>query len=85
MVNCTIEHHYSSIIVHFDDGKSTLIQSDYDQAAFAVNCGLIQAPQDWDGCPDKLGQAWIDCDLEDIENCPEEYYSMADDYEKENS
>ena len=78
MIKCSVKSHYSAYIIEFEDGKSHLIQSDYDQASFAVNCGLITAPNDWDGCPDKLGKKWEDCDLEDIDECPEIYYDMAD-------
>ncbi|GAI79550.1 unnamed protein product, partial [marine sediment metagenome] len=78
MIKCDVTYHHTAIIVRFDDGKSLLLQSDNDQASFAVQCGLIKADRDWDGCPIKLGQAWIDCDLEYIEECPEVYHDMAD-------
>ena len=78
MVPCSVISHYGSYIVEFDNGKSILLQTDYDQASFAVSCGLIKAPRDWDGLPSKLGQAWIDCDMTDIQQCPEEYLENAE-------
>ena len=77
MTNCTVKTHFGSYLVDFGDGMSLLLQTDYDQAAFAVSCGLIEAPDDWDGCPEKLGQVWIDCDITDIEKCPLDYYDVA--------
>lgn len=41
-VACTVESHYSAWLVTFDDGATLLLQSDYDQAAFAVAC-----PRGW--------------------------------------
>lgn len=77
MISCEVEYHHTAYIVRFEDGKSLLLQSDWDQASFAVSCGLVQAPDDWDGSPTKLGQAWIDCDLEDITECPDDYHEVA--------
>jgi hypothetical protein len=65
--------------VEFDDGASVLLQSDYDQAAFAVSCGAIDAPSDWDGSPSRLGPAWWDFDPGDIDQCPDDYRELADD------
>ena len=39
MVKCTVEYHYSAVLVTFEDGKTLLIQADYDQEEFAHNCG----------------------------------------------
>jgi len=39
MVKCTVEHHFSAVIVRFTDGKSLLIQGGDDQEAFAQDCG----------------------------------------------
>lgn len=59
--------------------RSFLIQTDFDQAAFAVACGKIQAPPDWDGCPSKLPdpQVFYYFDPSEIEFCPREYFDMA--------
>lgn len=78
---CHCSYHYSALLVTFYEGrrKSTLLlQTDYDQASFAVSCGLIKSERDWDGIPSKLGQAWLDCNLEDIDYCPDEYRGMAE-------
>lgn len=64
--------------VIFEDGKTLLLQSDYDYIAFAVDCGQIPAPNDWDGCPSSLDVDLLDYDLTDITECPEEYYDQAD-------
>jgi hypothetical protein len=40
MVNCTAEHHFSAILVRFEDGKTLLIQGDTDQEAFLNDCGV---------------------------------------------
>src|SRR5262249_36783349 len=67
---CSVEAYLSAWLVTFDDGSTLLLQSDYDQAAFAVACGAIQAPPDWDGLPSKLGEAWGDFDASSIVECP---------------
>ncbi len=77
MNNCTVISYHGVYLVEFEDGKSILLQSDYDQAQFAVDCLKVEAPEDWDGCPSKLGKAWIDCELTDIEECPDFYYDIA--------
>ena len=78
MVSCSVETHYGAWLVSFDDGSSLLLQSDYDQAAFAVNCGAIPAPEDWDGTPSTLGRAWEDFSPEDIGWCPDDYLELAE-------
>ena len=78
MTKCTIISHYGAYIVEFKDGKTILLQNDFDKASFAVSCGLIIAPDGWDGCPLKLGEAWENCDMEDIEKCPDDYYDVAE-------
>ena len=39
MVNCTVEYHYSAVLVMFEDGKTLLVQEQSDQEEFAQNCG----------------------------------------------
>ena len=78
MVDCIVESHFGAYVVSFPDESSILLQSDTDQAAFAVSCGLVKAPKNWDGSPSKLGKAWKDCDLEDIHECPDEYLALAE-------
>lgn len=78
---CHCEWHYSALLITFYEGrrKSTLLlQTDYDQAAFAVACGVIKADRDWDGTPSKLGKAWEDCNLTDIDYCPDYYRDVAE-------
>jgi len=77
MTECIVEYQKCAYIVIFPDGSSILLQTDYDQAAFAVSCGLIKAPDDWDGCPSKLKE-WGDVDLEDISECPDAYLEVAE-------
>jgi hypothetical protein len=79
MVPCSVETHYGAWLVTFDDGASVLLQSDYDQAAFAVSCGAIDAPADWDGSPSRLSPSWWDFDPGDIDQCPDDYRELAED------
>ena len=58
MIKCTVEDHYTALLVSFEDGKTLLIQPDLDQYAFIQDCGV----DDW----------------QDIEECPDEYYDMAE-------
>jgi hypothetical protein len=60
-----------------DDGATVLLQSDYDQAAFALACGAIAAPDGWDGLPSGLGGAWAGLDCGDITACPDDYRDLA--------
>lgn len=77
MVPCTVESHYSAWLVTFDNTASLLLQSDYDQAAFAVACGAIAAAPDWDGTPSALGDAWAALEPSAIEWCPDDYLALA--------
>lgn len=78
MVSCTVETHFTAWLVTFDGGESLLLQSDFDQAAFAVNCGAINAPPDWDGLPSKLGDSWTSFDPSTIDACPDDYRDLAE-------
>ena len=59
------------------EGNTDFSQTDYDQAAFAVSCGAVQAPEDWDGLPSKLGEDWVCFDHSTINQCPDEYVTVA--------
>ena len=84
MVACTVETHYGAWLVRFDDGATLLLQSDFDQAAFAVHCGAIQAPPDWDGLPSKLpADVWGNFDPATITQCPDDYLDVAEPQEGE--
>ena len=78
MVPCSVEEHFSAWLVTFDDASTILLQSDYDQAAFAVNCGAIDAPEDWSGCPSGLGEDWSGFDPSAIDACPDCYLELAE-------
>jgi len=78
MVSCSVETHFGAWLVSFDDGSTLLLQSDYDQAAFAVSTGAIQAPEGWDGLPSKLGEEWVSFDPSTIDSCPDEYLDAAE-------
>lgn len=82
MVACSVETHYGAWLVTFDTGETLLLQSDYDQAAFAVHCGAIEAPDGWDGLPSKLGEDWIGFDPSTINYCPDEYLDVAEQEDK---
>jgi len=64
-IPCTVEWYHSAFLVTFEDGTDILLQSDWEQAAFVVDCGLIVAPDNWDGCPSTLPD-WADCDPTEI-------------------
>lgn len=76
-VACTVEPYLSAWLVTFDDGATLLLQSDFDQAAFAVACGELEAPDDWDGLPSRLGEAWAAFDCGEITACPDDYLELA--------
>jgi hypothetical protein len=78
MVPCEVETHFGAWLVTFDGGETLLLQTDYDQAAFAVSCGAIQAPAEWDGLPSKLGKDWACFDPSTIDGCPDEYLDVAE-------
>ncbi|HXJ62000.1 MAG TPA: hypothetical protein VNU68_35630 [Verrucomicrobiae bacterium] len=78
MVSCSVQSHYSAWLVTFEDNSTLLLQSDYDQAAFAVHCGAIKAPADWDGLPSKLGEDWASFDPSTITYCPDDYLDVAE-------
>lgn len=82
-VACSVEEHCCAWLVTFDDGSTLLLQTDYDQAAFAVACGAVQAPADWDGLPSKLREAWTEFDASSIEQCPDCYLDVAEQPEGE--
>jgi hypothetical protein len=77
MIPCTVERHYGAWLVEFEGGASLLLQSDYDQAAFAVARVALAAPAGWDGLPSKLGPAWWNFDPSTIEHCPADYADLA--------
>ncbi len=78
MIKCTVISHYGAYLVEFKDGKTILLQNDFTKAEFAVHCGVITAPNGWDGDPDKLGEVWDNFDMEDIDKCPDIYYDVAE-------
>ena len=79
-VACDVEEHHSAWLVTFDDGCTLLLQSDYDQAAFAVSCGAVESTPGWDGSPSKLPdpQAFYDLDCSSITSCLEDYQAAAE-------
>ena len=72
MIPCTVKEHHTAILIEFEDGKTLLIQNDYEQSDFAYACGLF----------DKNMGNWLDCfgqyDFTYITECPEEYYDLAE-------
>lgn len=84
MVPCEVEEHHTAWLVTFEDGKDILLQSDYDQAAFAASSAdaegnpIVNAPEGWDGTPSSL-PGWENVSPEDIAYCLEDYLSQAED------
>jgi hypothetical protein len=76
MVRCEVtEDRIGNITVTIPGHKGELfMQSDWDQASFACNCGLIETS-------DPLLLA--DVDLEDITQCPDDYIVVISTGEKE--
>jgi hypothetical protein len=78
---CTVDdNYYGSWLVEFRDGKTLLLQTDYDRASFAVDCGVVKAPRDWSGLPYDLPEDWWERGGR-VASCPIEYYEMAADNE----
>jgi hypothetical protein len=80
MENCSVEWHHSAVLVTFEDGKTLLLQSDWDYIAFAYACG---APiGSGDPSSDEFdSKAWENYDITDITECPDEYYDQAEEDE----
>ncbi len=74
MIKCKITYQGVGWLVEFEDGKNIFLQNDTDICSFGVNCGLIPAPKNWDGNPGSLEIDYAEYDLEEIKECPEEYY-----------
>lgn len=80
-IPCTVTYEPGGIVeVKLDGGVGFILQTDYDQAAFAVSCGVVAAPEGWDGTPSTLPVDWHDR-MDDIQWCSDEYLSVA--YEEE--
>ncbi len=79
MVMCDVyRDHMGNLTVTFTDNKTIYLQTDYDRAAFLVGCGLVDAPDNWDGQPNNLPDTWIYAEEDDITECPDEYYDIAE-------
>ena len=78
MIKCEVyQNRMGHLTVTFSDGKSFYLQSDYDRAAFAVDCGLATAPDNWDGCSSSLPGNWFDVAFDSITQCPDDYEQVA--------
>ncbi len=72
MVRCEVEEDRIgniSVFIEGHKGKSLFFQSDYDQASFACNCGLIETSD-----PELLEGV----DLEEITQCPDDYIDQLE-------
>ena len=79
MIGCTVtEDRMGHLVVDLEDGSDVYLQSDYDRAKFAVDCGLIKAPDNWDGSPDNLPENWHEADFTSITFCPDYYLDIAE-------
>ncbi len=79
MIKCTVEENrMGHLTVSFDNGKSIYLQDDVDRASFAVQHGLVEAPEDWDGLTSKLPDGWWESDFESITECMEYYERIAE-------
>lgn len=76
-IGCSVEHiGGGQYVVNLDSGDSFPLHTDYDQWAFAVACGALKAPRDWDGSTPPKG--WEDFDMTDITSCPDAYANIAE-------
>lgn len=76
MIPCLVEEYYTAWLVTFKGGDTLLLQSESDQASFAVNSGAISAPKNWDGTPEFLGTVWEKFNPTRIRMCSDEYLSV---------
>ena len=73
MIPCTVERHYTALLVTFADGSDLLLQDSDDQKQFACYCGLLEVPPEGvDDWPE-----WGDIDPTDIAHCPDYYWELA--------
>ena len=82
MVPCrVIRHTFGPWVVDFlqASNRTLFLQTDFDQAAFAVGTGTLKAPKNWNGDIDVLGSAWEHFDPEAIQFCSDEYLPFATD------
>lgn len=74
MIKCRVNYQKVGVAIVFEDGKNISLQDDSEICSFGVSCGLIPAPENWDGDPSTLKVDYSEYDLEEIEECPEDYY-----------
>ena len=85
MIKCTVkqDNETGNLYIDFADGSRGLIlESSSHIAEFAVLCGLVKAPENWDKSCMSLPRGWdIDIDFNEITECPEECKHILDDEE----
>lgn len=72
------EDRRGDITITYSDGKTVFLQTDYGKAQFAVDCGAVKAPENWDGCPSKLPDNWWEIEWDEITQIPGEYRELAE-------
>ena len=78
-IKCTVEQDKMGYLtVTFEDNTSIYLQTDYDRCQFGVDCGVIAAPDNWDGQPSNLPDEWWEKDFEGITECVEHYKAFAE-------
>jgi hypothetical protein len=71
MIPCRVDNYFSALLVSFPGcARELLIQTDWDQASFCQDCGLIDT-----NLPSS--PAFVDCDPTDIHQCPDNYLEVA--------
>ena len=79
LINCRVtEDKMGYLTVVFDNGKSIFLQEDSRRAEFGVACGIIEAPENWDGLSGHLIGNWWEKDFEAITQCPSYYILSAE-------
>lgn len=74
MTKCKVSFQVVGYLVEFEDGKSLFLQNDDDINSFGINCGLIYHPVNWEKGIEHPDVDYNDYDLEEITECPEDYY-----------
>jgi hypothetical protein len=78
MVPCKVEwyNNWPVLLVTFGDGRTLLLQSDWDYIAFCYACGAPIGSGD-PSSSDYDAAAWERFDVTTITQCPDEYLELA--------
>ena len=66
-----------SITIYFKN-KSLYLYTNEDLSNFAVDCGMIEPPENWNRKCETLDYDWWNIDWDSITKCPEKYEKRAE-------